>query len=226
MEVIVPFSTDRPKSRLSAVVGPAARRSFARAMLSDVLDAVSEAGGEPRVLATGPVDAAVGCPVEVDDRPLTRAVNAALSDRRATDDRPVAIVMADLAIATSSALGDLFDAVGRSADVSLAPGRGGGTNALAVDHAEFRVDYHGASYRDHRRIADEIGAAVSVIDSHRLATDVDEPADLAEVLIHGDGAAAAWLHDAGIGLDADGGRVGVERAADAGDAAIRDRDPF
>ena len=222
----MPFSTDRPKSRLSAALSPAERASFARAMLADVLEAVTAAGGDPRVLATGPVDADVACPVDVDDRPLTRAVNAALSERRAAADRPVGVVMGDLAIATPSALCDLFDAVGRSVDVSIAPGRGGGTNALAVDHAEFRVDYHGASYRDHRRIADEVDATVGVIDSHRLATDVDEPADLAEVLIHGDGAAAAWLRDAGFALEDGGGRVGVARVEDGNDASIRDRDPF
>ncbi|WP_049983317.1 2-phospho-L-lactate guanylyltransferase [Halorubrum sp. BV1] len=226
MEVLVPFSTDRPKSRLSAILDSAERAAFARTMLADVLDTVVAAGGDPRVLATGPIDPAIDCPVEIDDRPLTRAVNAALSDRRAAADRPVGIVMADLAIATPSALGDLFDAVERSVDVSIAPGRGGGTNALAVDHDEFRVDYHGASYRDHRRIADEVDATVGVIDSHRLATDIDEPADLAEVLIHGDGAAAAWLRDAGIDLADDGGRVGVARVEDGNDASIRDRDPF
>ncbi|WP_256402351.1 2-phospho-L-lactate guanylyltransferase [Halorubrum salinum] len=211
MEVLVPFSTDRPKSRLSSVLDPAERAAFARAMLADVLDAVNAAGGEPRVLATGPVEPETECPVEVDDRPLTRAVNAALSDRRTTADQPVGIVMADLAIATPSALRELFDAVERAADVSIAPGRGGGTNALAVDHPEFHVDYHGASYRDHRRIADEVDATVSAIDSHRLATDVDEPADLAEVLIHGEGRSAAWLREAGFALDASGGRASVVR---------------
>jgi len=57
---------------------------------------------------------------------------------------------------------------------------------------------------------------VRVVDSHRLATDVDEPADLAELLIHaeadGDGGRAArWLRDAGFALDTTDGRVGVRR---------------
>ncbi|MFC6770428.1 2-phospho-L-lactate guanylyltransferase, partial [Halorubrum pallidum] len=47
MEVLVPFSTECPKSRLSTVLDPAERATFARAMLSDVLDAVAAAGGEP-----------------------------------------------------------------------------------------------------------------------------------------------------------------------------------
>ncbi|MFY4816046.1 2-phospho-L-lactate guanylyltransferase, partial [Haloarcula sp. AONF1] len=45
----------------------------------------------------------------------------------------------------------------------------------------------------------------------RLGTDVDEPADLAEVLIHGEGRAAAWLREAGFALDAEEGRVAVAR---------------
>lgn len=229
MEVLVPFSTDRPKSRLSAVLTPDERASFSRAMLRDVLDAVESAGGEPRVLATGPIPAGVGCPVDVDERPLTPAVNAALAARPGGGDasgtaadevaepEPVAVVMADLALATPSALRGLFDAVSGSADLAIAPGRGGGTNALVVDHPTFRVDYHGASYLDHRRIAAAIDASVRVVDSHRLATDVDEPADLAEVLIHAEGddgegsEAARWLREAGFALDTAGGRVGVER---------------
>ncbi|OYR46978.1 2-phospho-L-lactate guanylyltransferase [Halorubrum sp. Hd13] len=230
MEVLVPFSTDRPKSRLSAVLDPDERKAFARAMLRDVLDAVRAADGDPRVLATGPVEADLACPVDVDERPLTDAVNAALDarvDDSPEDATPVAVVMADLALATPEALRELF-AAGREADVAIAPGRGGGTNAFAASHPAFRVDYHGASYLDHRRIAAEVGASVAVVDSHRLATDVDEPADLAELLIHAEadgveggddgtdddadgGRAARWLRDAGFALDATEGRVGVER---------------
>ncbi|MGQ3328249.1 2-phospho-L-lactate guanylyltransferase [Halorubrum sp. FL23] len=218
MEVLVPFSTDHPKSRLSAVLTPDERAAFALATLRDVLDAVAAAGGEPRVLATGPVDADLPCPVTVDERPLTDAVNAALDARleREANGR-VAVVMADLALATPDALRRLF-ATGREADVAIAPGRGGGTNALVVGHPAFRVDYHGASYLDHRRIADEVGASVRVVDSHRLATDADEPADLAELLIHADAdadgegpRAARWLREAGFALDTTDGRVGVER---------------
>ncbi|MFO8114338.1 MAG: 2-phospho-L-lactate guanylyltransferase [Halorubrum sp.] len=219
MEVIVPFSTDRPKSRLSGVLDPDERAAFARAMLRDVLDAVAAADGDPRVLATGPVAADLPCPVEVDERPLTPAVNAALDagvgDGQEGDPDPVAVVMADLALATPAALRELF-AAGREADVAIAPGRGGGTNAVVAAHPAFRVDYHGASYLDHRRIAADAGLSVEIVDSNRLATDVDEPADLAELLIHdgaddGETRAARWLRDAGFGLDAADGRVGVVR---------------
>jgi 2-phospho-L-lactate guanylyltransferase len=217
MEVIVPFSTDRPKSRLSDVLSPDERGEFARVMLDDVVNAVAAASGEPRLLATGAVD--VDRPVTVDDRPLTEAVNAALDARLGGDgdegdaggsSEPVAVVMADLALATPTAVERLF-AAGRDADVAMVPGRGGGTNAFVASHPEFRVDYHGASYLDHREIAAEVGAEFAPVDSHRLGTDVDEPADLAEVLIHGEGRAAEWLREAGFALDASEGRVAAAR---------------
>ena len=54
--------------------------------------------------------------------------------------------------------------------------------------------------------------SVGVVDSMRLATDVDEPSDLLEVLLHGDGRARQWLVEAGFEVDdGDDGRVGVRR---------------
>ena len=195
MDVLVPFAADEPKTRLADALGPDERWSFARAMLLDVCDAVSDAGGDPTVLSTGAID----CPhpVVVDDRPLSAAVNAHL-------EAPAAVVMADLALATPAALRRLF---GTDAGVALAPGLGGGTNALVVRHPGFRVDYHGASVCDHRRIAREAGADLETVDSFRLAVDVDEPRDLAELLLHGDGRAAAWLREAGFELESTDGRV-------------------
>jgi 2-phospho-L-lactate guanylyltransferase len=207
MRVVVPYAASDPKTRLADALSPEERRAFADAMLTDVLAAVRATGREPEVLATAPVEA--DAPVVVDERPLTEAVNALLAETvEGPTDEPVAVVMADLALATPKALSCLFE---REGDVVLAPGRGGGTNALVARHPDFRVDYHGTSYLDHRRAAREAGAAVSVVDSHRLATDVDERADLAEVLIHDSGASFEWLREAGFELASDESRVGVVR---------------
>jgi len=202
MRVVVPFAAETPKTRLSAVLDPEERRAFARVMLKDVLAALRAAGADPEVLATAGID--VDAPVVVDDRPLTEAVNAVLAGTA----EDVAVAMADLALVTPVTVERLLDADG---DVVVAPGRGGGTNALVVRHPEFRVDYHGASYLDHLRAAEEVGAEVAVVDSHRLATDVDEPADLAELLIHAEGEASDWLESAGFELVVEGGRVAAER---------------
>ena len=199
MDVLVPFAASRPKTRLAGVLGPDERAEFAEEMLYDVCCAVESTGASPMVLSTDPIESA--WPVVVDDRPLTDAVNDRIEP-------PVAVVMADLALVTPAALSRLLDADG---DVVLAPGLGGGTNALLVRTPEFYVDYHGASIADHRRIATEVGTTTTV-DSFRLAVDIDEADDLAEVLLHGDGRAARWLREAGIELETAGGRATVRRS--------------
>lgn len=202
MRIVVPFSAARPKTRLGEVLTRPERREFAAAMLADVLAALDgvDRDLDVTVLATGPVD--VDASVVVDDRPLTTAVNDRL------DAVPTAAVMADLALATPDALADLLDS---TADLAIAAGLGGGTNAFLARDAAFRVDYHGASYRDHLDIAREEELSVREVDSRRLAVDIDEPDDLAELLLHGDGAARDWLVDAGFELDVGGGRVEVIR---------------
>lgn len=199
MRVVVPFAAIEPKTRLSDLLDPDERREFSRAMLEDVLRAVREAGGEPELLATAPLDSDV--PVTVDERPLTEAVNAALEPG-------MAVVMADLPLASGESLEKLFDSRG---DVVLAPGRGGGTNAIVTRHSDFRVDYHGGSFPKHRAAASELGS-VGIVDSYRLSADIDEPEDLVELLIHGKGRAVDWLRDAGFELVRRESRLGVERA--------------
>jgi 2-phospho-L-lactate guanylyltransferase len=202
MRVIVPFAADTPKTRLSTVLEDAERQAFARAMLGDVLSTLRETGVDPEVLTTAPLE--IDAPTTVDTRPLTDAVNAVL----AASEEAVGVVMADLALATPTSVERLLEV---DDEVVIAPGRGGGTNALVVRHQAFRVDYHGVSYRDHLQAARSAGATVRTVDSHRLATDVDEPADLAELLIHGDGEARTWLEERGFELAVEGGRVGVHR---------------
>lgn len=204
MHVVVPFSADRPKTRLADVLTADERRDFSEAMLADVLDALDGVDREfdVTVLATGPVDTAGDATVDIDERPLTTAVNDRL------DRAPTAVVMADLALATPEPLADLLDS---DADLAIAAGLGGGTNAFLIRDTAFHVDYHGASYRDHLEIARAEGLSVREVDSRLLAVDIDEPADLAELLLHGDGAARDWLVDAGFELDVGGGRVDVVR---------------
>ena len=206
MRVVVPYAERAPKTRLAPALHAAERTALARCMLADVLDAVRAAGHEPEVVAPEPVPETE---TVVDERPLTDAIN----DLLASAAGPVAVVMADLALADGASLSRLFSTPG---DVVVAAGRGGGTNALVVRHPEFRVDYHGASYLDHRRIARGLDLDVVDVDSRRLASDVDEPADLVEILVHGrrnggETRSYRWLVNAGFSLRAAKGRVGIER---------------
>ena len=216
MRVVVPFDATDPKTRLDPVLDATERREFAERMLRDVISSVDAAGGRPEVIATAPLDFDFECesksdrPVEVrvDDRPLSPVVNDAI-ETAGEHGSELAVVVADLALATPAALSRLFETEG---GVVVAPGRGAGTNALVVRSPEFRVDYHGTSFLDHLEIARSHGIEPTVVDSFRLATDVDEPGDLVEVLVHGEGRAHEWL-DARFELVVDDaeGRVGLER---------------
>lgn len=201
MRTVIPFDTTNPKTRLSPALDPGERAAFARAMLEDVLSAIEPTPLEPTVLATGQVD--VPAPLRIDDRPLDPLVNGEIA--RGT---PLAVVMADLALVEPAQLERLLATDG---DVVIAPGQGGGTNALVVRDDAFRVDYHGVSLLDHLTIARERELSVGVIDSFRLAADVDEPDDLLEVLLHSNGRAGDWLRAAGFAVRTRDGRPVAER---------------
>lgn len=206
MRSVVPFAVESPKSRLSGILSPSERHAFSRAMVVDVLSATAAAGYRPTLLATAAIDddrITSRASIVVDDRPLTAAVNAQLADGE-----PTLVVMADLPLIEAEDVRRLADS---QADITVAAGLGGGTNALAVREPSFRVDYHGASYLDHCQAAERLGATLEAVDSRRLATDIDEPADLAEVMIHSNGEAAQWLVAAGFELETTDGRVGVSR---------------
>ena len=104
MRVVVPYAADRPKTRLEGVLSPGERAAFAAEMLADVLAAVRAAGLDPTVLSTAPLD--VDAAVVVDDRSLTTAVNGVLTGESGPGvaETPVAVVMADLALATGEVL--------------------------------------------------------------------------------------------------------------------------
>lgn len=206
MRVLIPYSPANPKSRLGAILDPSERHSFARAMLADVLAAVRSADAEP-VLVT---DAAIRvptddeCTVIVTEQSLTPAVNTVL----ATVEVPVAVIVADVPLLTASTVRRFRSTPG---DIVLAPGLGGGTNGILIRDPGFRVDYHGGSFRKHRTIAEQRDATVRVFDSFRLSVDIDEPPDLAEVLLHGTGRAAEWLRQAGIEVAMAAGRTTAVR---------------
>lgn len=209
MRVLVPFDATDPKSRLAPVLDSHERQTFSQAMLTDVVETLRATDRDLtiRVVATEELSRDPPAAVEVDDRPLSPAIDARLNP---TATEPVAVVMADLALATPAALTRLFDS---QAPLVFVPGLGGGTNAILARDAGLDVDYHGLSIADHRRGAERVGLPWSELDSFRLAMDIDEPDDLIEVLIHTDGRARTWLDRAGFGIE----------VSAAGPALSRDR---
>lgn len=200
MQVVIPYSPVDPNTRLEPVLTSSERRAFAQVMLGDVLAAIEAAVGTPTILSPEPLKG-VSAPVSVDARPLSAAVNAILEP-------PMAVIMADLPLLTPTTV---ERALAEPGAVVIGPGRSGGTNLLVVRDDGFAVDFHGNSLADHRRLATEAGLTSTEIDSFRVSTDVDEPPDLVEVLLHGDGEAPAWLRAHGFDLRITEGRVALHR---------------
>ncbi|HVP94221.1 MAG TPA: 2-phospho-L-lactate guanylyltransferase [Methanoregulaceae archaeon] len=199
---VVPFRPVNPKSRLSSVLSKDEREGFAEAMLTDVVMALKDAGCSPFILSTVPLHCS-HAEVRVSDHELNPALNALLG----TMTGPLLIIMADLPLVTSGVIRRI---ISTPSDIAFGPGRGGGTNAIFIkDCSRFHVDYYGASFLKHKKIAEESGLSCEIIDSFRLYSDVDEEEDLVELLIHGTGRADSFLRACGFGLSIEKGRVGI-----------------
>ena len=210
MKIVVPFKRNNAKSRLAGILTPDERDALAMNMLRDVMDALD--GFEVDILTSSILsnkDVDFSSCVLLSDSGLNEALNEYLDSHAGHDNDSVMIVMADLPLIRSKHIREI---AGLDADVVIAPGKGGGTNILYIkDPSGFHVDYYGASFLDHLRIARESGASVEVYDSFAVSTDIDEPEDLVELLIHGDGEAARMLNGYGFDVAVRDGRVGINR---------------
>ncbi|NLV27284.1 MAG: 2-phospho-L-lactate guanylyltransferase [Methanomicrobiales archaeon] len=202
--VVIPYKPINPKTRLSCILTKEERQVFACMMLRDVVDAVKSAGCSPLILATAPLQLD-DVPVEI----LEEGLNETINKFCAENDEPLAIVMADLALADRSSILSLLTSGG---DLAIAPGRGGGTNAIYIRSAkQFQAQYYGMSYEKHLKYGIETGLMVKIIDSFRLYCDIDEQDDLIEVLIHNRGNSHRWLVEQGFEIEMKKSRIGVKR---------------
>lgn len=201
---LIPYKPRNPKTRLSALLSQEEREQFAAAMLEDVKCAVKDALCSP-VLVCSELFESEDVQVTITDTDLSGSINAILPQNVG----PTLIIMADLPLADTESVRRVITT---RKDIAIVPGRGGGTNAIFMKEPQkFHVDYYGASFNKHLKIAQDAGLSVEVIDSFRLHTDIDEPWDLVELLIHGTGKGRAYLESLGFALSVDKGRVGVER---------------
>ncbi|MBP7120059.1 MAG: 2-phospho-L-lactate guanylyltransferase [Methanolinea sp.] len=210
---LIPFKPANPKTRLSCVLDLDERIQFARLMLADVIDAVKGAGCTPRIISTDEYT----CPIAAVDV-IPGGLNETLNALLAKTDEKILIIMTDVPLATVEAVKRMIKTRKK---IAIAPGRGGGTNAIYISKGStFRVDYYGASFLKHARIAKERGLSCEVVDSFSLSTDIDEKEDLVELLIHGHGRSREYLENLGFSLSIEKGRVGVTRPERSGSGLL------
>ena len=208
--MVIPFKNQGAKSRLASVLTPWERQLLSFAMLMDVLDAVLGQGPATILSRPGLNIADIGSDVEIQESELdlNDALNALITEvARHGWPSDILIVMADLALLTEK---DVVGILNCEGDVVLCPGRGGGTNMILVRSPRFRTSYQGLSFPKHLAFARQMGLEVSVYESFRAGCDIDEPEDLAEVLLHGRGRSKKVLEEMGFSLS-ENGRAGLCR---------------
>lgn len=211
LHILIPFKLCGAKSRLASILSPQERELLALSMLEDVLAAISGLGNVTILARTGMDASHFAMPLEVviSDLDLNQALNAFLQDMvRGGWQEDLLIVMSDLALLTRE---DLTGMVMLEGDVVLTPGRGGGTNMILVRNPQFQTCYEGLSFPRHLAAARRLGLQVGIFYSYLAGCDIDEPQDLAEVLLHGKGKAAGALRGLGLAVSEEGGGIPVRK---------------
>ena len=182
---------DEAKGRLSALLSPDERRRLALTMLEDVIRAVQAVPGIGLVGIVSPdADALARASTlgaeTIEERPLVRGVNqalaqaaAALADQGAD---ALLVVAADIPTALPMDIEALLEAL-PARGIAICPTEDRGTGALALRPPgviPFRYGRHSSVL--HKREAVARGLPARVLHAASLSHDVDEPADLSELL--------------------------------------------
>jgi 2-phospho-L-lactate guanylyltransferase len=201
---LIPYRPINPKTRLAPVMTQEEREEFAEMMLGDVISTVYRTGCTITLLCTSEYACSKAL-VIVRKEGLNETINLALPQYHC----PTLIIMSDLPMIT---LESLQRVLSTKADMAIVPGLGGGTNVIFVKHPGlFHVEYYGFSYHRHLQIAAELGFTVEIVDSMQMSTDVDEPSDLVELMIHGRGKSREWLCERGFSILVENGRMSLIR---------------
>ncbi|WP_292373099.1 2-phospho-L-lactate guanylyltransferase [Methanosarcina sp. UBA411] len=192
MKAVIPYKKSSAKSRLSPVLTRKEREEFVELMLNQVIDTLKEAGIE-KIDILSPsmygLENMKKANVLLDKDDLNEALNRYLEQA----EEPVMIVMADLPLLSSEHVKEI---ISTKKDICIVPGKGGGTNALFIKNpSSYRVRYYGSSFLNHCSIAVEFEQNFEIYDSFFAGTDIDEPEDLVELLIHGRGAAKEYINE-------------------------------
>jgi 2-phospho-L-lactate/phosphoenolpyruvate guanylyltransferase len=205
MKAVIPFKKTRAKSRLSSVLSQEEREELVELMLHQVIASIMEAGIETIDILSPSLNGLENIRkvrIFLDKRDLNGALNSYLEQAN----EPVLIVMADLPLLSP---GHIKEITSTKKDICIVPGKGGGTNVLFIrTPSSYRVKYYGSSFQTHCSIAVESEQNIEVYDSFLASTDIDEPEDLVELLIHGKGAAKDYISRK-FRLDIGKGRIGL-----------------
>ena len=183
------------KQRLASVLGPEERSILARAMLEDVLRSIAACSDlPPQNLITGDPEAkrmalrfGLGIIEEREASSETQAVAMATQACIERGVRSVLVIPGDIPLVEAHEIRAVLDALPRQPEMHgavLVPAHDGrGTNAaLLRPPGLIALQFGNDSFEPHLRAAQETGAALKVLRLRGIGLDIDNPADLAQLL--------------------------------------------
>jgi 2-phospho-L-lactate guanylyltransferase len=191
------------KQRLLSILGPTERAELARAMLRDVLQALTGARLDAvwvitRDPAVGATASGLGAEIvpEAANAGHTAAVAHAQSLAAKRGARIFATIPGDVPCVTAGEIRALVDAASLSPPRAVfAPSRSGlGTNGAALSPPlAMPLTFGEPSFENHLEAAARLGLAPRVLHLPRLGLDVDAPPDLRALLVEGSGTESGQL---------------------------------
>jgi len=184
------------KQRLMRLLTPGERSELARAMLGDVLRALTAAELDhvwvvTRELAVGAIASSLGAApmAEIENRGHTAAVAHAQAEAIRRGASVFLTVPGDVPCATADEIRRLVDAATEPRAAVFAPSRSGlGTNGVALRPPDaMRLRFGEPSFESHLAAARALGLAPRVLPLEGVGLDVDGPEDLAALLERGPG---------------------------------------
>ncbi len=195
--IIVPVKPfNEGKSRLAACIPPQQRRAFNRELLTRTLAAINQAQLDAEILVVSRDSRALTVaeragsralaeesqpcsPNDTDSEPqLNAALTQAARYAAAHGATKVLILPTDMPNLTAEDVRTMASLSNRDPQITIAPSRDGGTNALLLQPAQAIPFAFGRdSFQRHKHLAAEAGIPVQVVESDSLLFDIDLPKD-------------------------------------------------
>lgn len=183
----------RTKRRLKPLLSHDEREALARAMLEDVLLALTRTSALAGVMViTGDAKAAAMARAadafviaDAENAGTTAAVTKAAQHLSGMGREGMLVVPADVPLITPADIETILAAHGTAPSTTLVPaGMDGGTNALACSPpGAIAFGFGDGSFRRHRNAARARGIEPKILRLERVGHDIDRPGDLATFLL-------------------------------------------
>ena len=191
--VVIPVKGGNPKSRLSGILGPEARKDLVRAMIQDVLKIVVEAGLLDRTFVVSPDQEILHFTSNSGARQIREAresgVNAAveMAMHQTSDAEGWLVLPADIPFISRRDVSRALEFIEAGAKVVISPSRGlDGTNLLLFGSGtKMKLSYDRDSFRGHLASAAHSRFSVAVYCSKTILLDIDTVEDIELALASG-----------------------------------------